>query len=96
MRSLSSRIVPVATYGGEVSSTLSRKVLRLCGCALTMPCLLPRGANSFSPQFLTKLTSALGNAGREGDSKIAFTWGIAYGDDRVFLRDARLCVERAL
>jgi hypothetical protein len=42
MRSLWSRIVPVATYGGEVSSTLSRKVLRLCGCALTTPYLLPR------------------------------------------------------
>ena len=42
MRALSSRIVSVATYCREVSSTLSREVLRLCGRALTMPRLLPR------------------------------------------------------
>ena len=91
MRSLSSRIVSVATYGGEVSSTLSRKVLRLCGCALTMPCLLPR-----RELFFAAIPDQwLGNVGREGDLEIA-SFGEWYGDDRVFSRDARLCVERAL
>ena len=95
MRSLSSRIVPVATYGGEVSSTLSRKVLRLCGCALTMPCLLPR-RELFFAAIPNKTRRCVGERLVVKVTLRSPSLGMAYGDDRVFLRDARLCVERAL
>jgi hypothetical protein len=48
MRSFSSRIVPIATYGSGVSSTLSRKVLRLLPCPLTMPGFLPHSEPVFA------------------------------------------------